>query len=122
MNSVVSGEVKWQPYSDARLAELQQNQQPVLIDFTASWCLSCKVNERVAFTEAVKKKIEELGIVPLKADWTNRDPVIAQALERYGRNSVPLYVLYDGKTLDPHILPEIITENIVLDALSNTAK
>ncbi|MCB9504322.1 MAG: thioredoxin family protein, partial [Deferribacteres bacterium] len=82
MNSVVSGEVKWQPYSDARLAELQQNQQPVLIDFTASWCLSCKVNERVAFTEAVGKKIEELGIVPLKADWTNRDPVIAQALER----------------------------------------
>ncbi len=117
-----SGTIDWQPYSEALVAELQQSGQPYFIDFTASWCLSCKVNERVAFTETAGKKFQELGIVTVKADWTKRDPVISKALEKFGRNSVPLYVLYDGKNSQPYILPEIITESILVQALGRVEK
>ncbi|KAA3620051.1 MAG: DUF255 domain-containing protein [Calditrichaeota bacterium] len=116
-SSHTTGSIEWQPYSEELLAKLHENNQPIFIDFTASWCLSCKVNERVAFSDKAGKKFKELGIATVKADWTNRDPVISKALEKFGRNSVPLYVLYDGKNATPHILPEIITESIILEAI-----
>ncbi len=66
----------------------------------------------------VQQRFRDLGIVALKADWTNRDPVITRALASYGRNSVPLYVLYGpGPNAEAKILPEILTPGIVLEAL-----
>lgn len=115
----VSG-VKWEPFSPQRVAELRQVGRPVLIDFTAAWCLSCQVNERVAFGSAdVQSRLRELGVATLKADWTSRDDVITRALAEFGRNSVPLYVLYRGDAHSPpRLLPEILTPAIVLSALN----
>ena len=107
----------WESYHPDRVTELRQSGAPVLIDFTAAWCLSCQVNERVAFSsDEVRRRLSELGVTLLKADWTARDETITQALASYGRNSVPLYVLY-GRDHNPIILPEILTPGIVLDAL-----
>lgn len=112
-----SAGIAWEPFSAARVDEATASGEAVFVDFTAAWCLSCKVNERVAFGSAeVQRRFDELGIVPLKADWTTRDDEITRALASYGRNSVPLYVVY-GAGDDPLILPEILTPGIVLDAL-----
>ena len=118
LDSTSSG-IQWQEFNQKYLQELQADNKPVFIDFTAAWCLSCQVNEQVAFSsQDVQDKFIELGIVPLKADWTNRSEEIAQTLAKFGRNSVPLYILYSGKPNEkPVLLPEIITPGIVLDAL-----
>lgn len=115
-----SGAVSWQEFSPEIVETLTREGKPVFIDFTAAWCLSCQVNERVAFgSTEVRNRLDELGVVMLKADWTSRNETITRALARFGRNSVPLYVLYHGSgAADPIILPEILTPGIVLDALS----
>ena len=110
---------KWEAFSAQRVNELRQTGRPVFVDFTAAWCLSCQVNERVALHNYdVVRKFQELGVVTLKADWTSRDAEITRALGEFGRNSVPLYVLYTGDAnAKPVLLPEILTPGIVLNAL-----
>jgi thiol:disulfide interchange protein DsbD len=114
-----SSGLEWEPFSQQRVDELRTAGQPVFIDFTAAWCLSCQVNKRIALLNSqVVEKFESLGVTVIKADWTSRDPAITQALARFGRNSVPLYVLYTGDPdAQPEILPEILTPGIVLEAL-----
>jgi len=114
-----SSGLEWEPFSQQRVDELRTAGQPVFIDFTAAWCLSCQVNKRIALHNSqVVEKFESLGVTVIKADWTSRDPAITQALARFGRNSVPLYVLYTGDPdAQPEILPEILTPGIVLEAL-----
>lgn len=111
----------WEAFSSQRVDELRRSGQPVFVDFTAAWCLSCQVNERVALHNSeVVAKFKELGVVTLKADWTSRDPEITSALAKFGRNSVPLYVLYTGsKDAAPLILSEILTPGAVLEALES---
>ncbi len=116
------GSINWEKFSPEKVSQLQTQGKKVFIDFTAAWCLSCKVNEQVAFgAKSVQDRIRELDVVMLKADWTTRDETITRALAEFGRNSVPLYVLYDG-TAEPVILPEILTPGIVLDALAKLDK
>ncbi len=107
-------------HAGAALDKLLAEGKPVFVDFTAAWCLSCKYNERTAIdTPAVRAKFRELGIVPLRADWTNANPEITAALQHFGRVGVPFYVLYPaGKPSEPITLPELLTEQIVLDALA----
>jgi thiol:disulfide interchange protein len=113
------GEMSWEPYSPERVAELRRAGKPVFIDFSASWCLTCQVNERVALNQpAVAKKFKELDVTLLKGDWTSRDEKITQALQSYGRSGVPCYVLYGrDPNAPPTVLPEILTPGIVLKAL-----
>jgi len=121
----VKGEgLDWQPFSQEEVDKLIASDKPVFIDFTAAWCLSCQLNEQVAFSsEEVQDKFQELGITAFKADWTKRDAAITKALAKFGRHSVPLYVLYDGKkNTEPVLLPEIINPDIVLDALEQINK
>jgi thiol:disulfide interchange protein len=109
----------WQSYSPGVVAELRQEGNPVFIDFTAAWCLTCQVNKRVAFTsEEVQNRFRELGVSMVRADWTNRNPEITEAMEEFGRSGVPLYVLYGPQAdAEPRILPEVINPGIVLRAL-----
>ncbi|MEJ2053000.1 MAG: thioredoxin family protein [Calditrichaceae bacterium] len=120
ISSVGEG-IQWQPYSEKAVEEAKSSGNPVFIDFTAAWCLSCQVNEQVAFSsQEVQDKFEELNIRTFKADWTSHDENVTRALAKYGRNSVPLYVLHSGKTGDePKVLPEIITPGIILNALND---
>ncbi len=108
----------WEEFSPERVAELQQQGIPVLVDFTAKWCLICQANHLVLSTDSVSQKITEKGVVRMKADWTRSDPVITEELRKFGRNGVPLYLLY-GTNADeaPQILPQVLTPDIVMEAL-----
>jgi DsbC/DsbD-like thiol-disulfide interchange protein/cytochrome c biogenesis protein CcdA len=109
----------WEPYSTARLDELLRQRRPVFVDFTAAWCVTCQVNERLVLsTPAVRQKMRDAGVTLVRADWTNPDPEITRALQQFGRDGVPLYVLYSGRQEDrPRILPQILTSDLVITEL-----
>ena len=95
--------------------------EPVFLYFTADWCVSCKVNERVALaTDAVGNAFEERGIKVIEGDWTSEDPLITAWLDRYGRVGVPLYLYFPvGSSLDdPTILPQILLPEIVINTIA----
>ncbi len=112
--------IAWEVYSEQRVAELRAAGRPVFIDFTAAWCLTCKVNERIAFSSSeVQRLVKARNIAMLKADWTNKDPAITRALAGFGRSGVPLYVLYEARpAAQPRLLPEILSPGILLNAFS----
>jgi thiol:disulfide interchange protein DsbD len=95
----------------------------VFVDFTASWCLSCQVNERVALTQpSVQQAFQSSNVALLKADWTRHDEAITQTLTALGRSGVPAYALYAPGQTDPQLLPEVLTPGIVTDALAALPK
>jgi thiol:disulfide interchange protein len=105
-------------YTAAKLAALRAENRPVFVDFTAAWCLTCIVNERVALGSAeVAAAFKAKNVAYVKADWTNRNAEIGAALHALGRDGVPLYVLYTPGSDEPKILPQILTPAIVVDAL-----
>jgi thiol:disulfide interchange protein len=116
--AAVDGE-NYEVYSDARLAELRNNNQPVFVNMTASWCITCLVNEKVALgSDTVTEALADKDVVYLKGDWTNNDPVITAVLKRYQTSGVPLYLMYPADpNLPAEVLPQILTEGIILDAL-----
>ena len=104
-------------FSVQKLNSLRSEQKMVFLNFTADWCITCKVNEAIALNQdKVKKVLDEKNIIYLKADWTRKDPEIASMLASYGRTGVPLYLLFPSKG-DPIILPELLTEDLLLDFL-----
>jgi thiol:disulfide interchange protein DsbD len=108
----------WQPWSAEAVARAQAAGQPVFIDFSASWCLSCQVNERTALrSAAVEEAFAAHHVLLLKADWTRHDEAITQALTALGRSGVPTYALYVPGETSPRLLPEVLTPSLMLDAL-----
>lgn len=110
---------EWIDFSEEKIAELRAQGIPVFVDFTAKWCLICQANHFVLTTNEVNKEFDRLGVVRMKADWTKSDEGITKALRRFGRNGVPLYVLYEGNTnSQPKILPQVLTPDVVISYLN----
>ena len=108
----------WQPWSADAVQKSLAASQPVFVDFTASWCLSCQVNERVALSRPeVMQAFAAKNVALYRADWTREDPAITQALTDLGRSGVPVYALYSPGHGDPVLLPQVLTPGIVIDAL-----
>jgi len=108
----------WQPWSADAVQKSLASGQPVFVDFTASWCLSCQVNERVALSRPeVMQAFAAKNVALYRADWTREDPAITQALTDLGRSGVPVYALYTPGQGDPVLLPQVLTPGIVIDAL-----
>ncbi len=105
-------------YTPQLLNDLREEKALIFLNFTADWCITCKVNEAVALkTSKVRKILSDKDITYIEADWTRKDPVISSALERYGRTGLPLYLLFPSQG-EPLILPEILTEDILLSYLN----
>jgi len=114
----IASDAAEQPYSPAALASLRASGRPVLVNMTAAWCVTCLVNERMALTSAeVRRALADRGVVYMVGDWTRQDPAITAYLRQFGRDGVPLYVLYPGGDRPPMVLPQILTETSVLAAL-----
>ena len=107
----------WAPWSPTEIAALNAAGTPVFVDFTAAWCVTCQVNKKLVLeTREVIAAFKAKSVKLMRADWTRRDPAITQALAEFGRNGVPVYVLYaPGKA--PMLQPEILSVRIVIDAL-----
>jgi thiol:disulfide interchange protein DsbD len=120
VSAEIADDANYQAFSTALLADLRAQGKPVFVNMTASWCITCLVNEKVAlsadsFTNALKEK----NVTYLKGDWTNNDPEITAVLKQYETSGVPLYLMFPADASKPaEVLPQILTEGIVLDALA----
>ena len=121
--NVPEGALAWRPYSAELLQAQRDSGRVVLLDFTADWCLTCKVNERVALgSDAVRASLRAHDVALLRADWTTRDPSVTRALAAFGRNSVPFVVLYGrDRAAAPAVLPTLLTPGTVTRALDAAA-
>ena len=114
----ISSQENTNGFSEAELNK-KLEQGPVFLNFTADWCITCKVNERVALkTKNTLNLFKEKKIFYMEADWTNKNKVIAEKLESFGRSSIPLYVFYPERDKQPIILPEILSESVIEDYLN----
>ncbi len=110
----------WERFSRERLNQAVAAGKPVFVDFTAAWCITCLVNERVALENpAVRHAFEQAGVVKLKGDWTNRDSEITSSLKELGRAGVPLYLFWPPGADRPKTLPQVLTESMILSELAS---
>jgi thiol:disulfide interchange protein DsbD len=108
----------WQEFSPQLVEQLQKEGKPVFIDFTAQWCMTCKANESgVLNTTEIQAEFAKHQVELIRGDYTRKDPVIFEWLQRYHRAGVPLYVLFDPARPEPVVFPEIITKPMVMDEL-----
>jgi thiol:disulfide interchange protein DsbD len=116
---VTAKPVAFKPALEAAL----KSGRTVFVDFTADWCINCKVNEKLVLDSAsVQAALKNGDVYFLKADWTNGDADITALLKQFGRGGVPAYVIYPTKdAANPVVLPELLTQQIVLDALEKAA-
>ncbi|WP_269619979.1 protein-disulfide reductase DsbD family protein [Zhongshania sp. BJYM1] len=102
-------------YRPGILTELQRDAQPIFLNVTADWCITCLANERVALSsDKIKDRFKDLGLRYVKADWTNQDDDITQLLAAYERSGVPLYVYFPGGNQEPIVLPQLLSVDALL--------
>ncbi len=119
--NVLSGKNQWRDYSPQLMQELRANNKSYFLDFTAAWCLTCQVNDRLVLqNRKVVEKFKEKSIILVKADWTKHDPAITAALADYGRNSIPFYVYYSPRTDQEQSLGETITVPGLIELLDQS--
>jgi thiol:disulfide interchange protein DsbD len=111
--------LSWEPYSEAKVAELASAGRSIYLDFTADWCITCHANKLVVFSsQEVRNLLEQKKVALLRADWTAQNKSITEALAKYGRNGVPLNVLIpNGNRQNALILPSILTAGLIQENL-----
>jgi thiol:disulfide interchange protein len=113
---------KWAPYSSAALSNLRASGKPVLVEMTAAWCITCKVNEKVAMSgPRFDAAIAQHDVQLMKGDWTNQDLAITEFLQSFGASGVPLVVVY-GTNGASEVLPQVLTPDIVANALARASQ
>lgn len=111
--------VKWSPQS---VAALRGHGKAIFVNFTASWCITCQVNDRTSLsTQAVKEAMARTGAVYMVADSTKFNADIDDAMNTFGQGGLPLYVVYPADGSAPHVLPQVLTPSIVVNALNQAA-
>ncbi len=112
-------QLDWKPYAKGRAEQLAEDGYTVYVDYTARWCATCQTNKKVVLhSDAVRRRFHSSKTVALRADYTNPNPDIAEDLLRFGRDGVPLNIVYPaGKPDEPIVLPTILTQSIVIEAL-----
>jgi thiol:disulfide interchange protein len=99
----------WQPWEPGRVDQLVASGQPVFVDFTAAWCVTCQYNKKTTLERPdLLAELAARNVALLRADWTRRDPAITAALAQLGRNGVPVYVFY-GNNKPPVVLSEVLS-------------
>lgn len=116
-------EIAWQEWSEEAVQSELDAGRPVFVDFTADWCITCKVNLANAIEQpAVIDAVDEHDVAMFKADWTHRDERIRSKLAEFGKGGVPMYLVYSPEApQDPELLPEVLTQNMVASALEEAA-
>lgn len=103
---------------EERIAQLQSQGKGVFVDFTAAWCLTCQANKAAMHSSKVQAALAEQNVEFLEVDWTQRDPQIHRVLQKYGREGVPLYLVFpSAPDAEPRVLPNLLTEDIIVEAL-----
>jgi thiol:disulfide interchange protein DsbD len=111
-----AGGIAWQTWSPEAVEKARAEGHPVFVDFTADWCLTCKVNEQVAIERPeVRDAFAKAGVIVLRGDWTRRDPAITRYLTAQGAAGVPLYVWYPAGGGAPQQLPQVLTPNSLVN-------
>jgi thiol:disulfide interchange protein/DsbC/DsbD-like thiol-disulfide interchange protein len=116
--STTPAEIPADAWSEARVQAALASGRPVLVNFTADWCVSCKINEKTALASPVTAQaLKAANAVYLEGDWTRRDDAITRELQRHGRSGVPLYLVYRPGQTGPRVLPQLLTDGVVVEAL-----
>ena len=118
------GGIDWLAFDPAAIDRERAAGRPVFVDFTADWCITCKVNETVVLSnKAVRDELAHWDFATFKADWTRRDDAITQALAQWGRAGVPMYLVYPADpTQPPQLLPELLTLGATVEALREAGR
>jgi len=117
-----SNKLTWEKWSEARVEELLEDNTPVYVDFTATWCATCQLNKKRAYPPEVVQLFKDYGVVALKGDKTNATPEIEKKLQELGRTAIPVNVLYIPGKDKPIITPEILTADYLTELITTHLK